>query len=93
MLEYYKEHGTCNVPSRADYECDLVGLEENGGMCHYVGKLGNWLKNQRKAKKGKDNKKITPDRQAMLQTLVDEGKHVCVCFISSCEDHILAYPQ
>ena len=78
LLEYYKEHGTCNVPQKTVYECDLLGLGENGGVYHYVGKLGNWLKYQRKAKKGKDNKKITPDRQAMLQTLVDEGKCMCV---------------
>ena len=96
MLEYYEEHGTCNIPSKAIYECDLEGLGEDGGVYHYVGNLGYWLYKQRQARNGKDNKKITPERQALLQKLVDEGKceHVFNFFmqihISVCQnnDHL-----
>ena len=73
LLEYYKEHGTCNVPQKTVYECDLEGLAENGGVLHYVGNLGRWLRVQRQAKKGQGSTKITPERQELLQKLVDEG--------------------
>ena len=80
LLEYYKKHGTCNVPCKAVYECDLEGLgEEDGGVYHYVGNLGFWLDRQRKAKKGKGTYKQTPEREALLQKLVDEGKCECMC--------------
>ena len=82
LLEYYKVYGTCNVPYHAKYECDLEGLGEYGTVYRYVGNLGLWLAHQRTSKK---RNKITPERQALLQKLVDEGKHVCVSF------HILAY--
>ena len=91
LLEYYKEHGTCNVPQDAVYECDLKGLGEDGGVLHYVGNLGRWLHTQRQAKKGQGNNKITPERQAWLQKLVHEGEYVCVYFISHCKIHILEY--
>ena len=78
LLWHYKEHGTCNVPSKAIYECDLEGLGENGGVYHYVGNLGRWLDTQRQTNKGQNNKKITPERQALLQKLVDEGKGVFI---------------
>ena len=77
LLEYYKEHETCNIPKRAKYECDLEGLGEDGGVYHYVGNLGQWLKDQRNANRGNGNRKITPERQALLQRLVDEGKCAC----------------
>ena len=80
LLEYYKEHGTCNVPRNPVYECDLKGWGEDGGVYHYVGNLGAWLNHQRTAKKGQDNRKITPERHALLQKLVDEGK--CNIFIT-----------
>ena len=87
LLEYCKEHGTCNVHYNAIYECDLEGLGENGDVYHYLGNLGTWLHRQRTAKKGVNNRKIKPEREALLQKLVDEGKsvYVCVCFISSCK--------
>ena len=79
LLEYYKEHGTCNVPQDAVYECDLEGLGDDGGVHHYVGSLGSWLSNQRTARKEKDKyKKITSERKALLQKLVDEGKCICL---------------
>ena len=77
LLEYYKEHGTCNVPVKAVYECDLEGLGEDGGMYHYVGNLSTWLNHQRMAKKG-NGRKLTPEREALLQKLVDEGMYVCM---------------
>ena len=80
LLEYYKEHGACNVPQRDNYECDLEGLGEDWGVYHYVGNLGNWLATQRQAKKGKGTYKLTPERQALLQKLVDEGKCKCISF-------------
>ena len=73
LLEYFKEHGTCNISQKAKCECSLEGLGENGGVLHYVGNLGRWLNNQRNAMKGTNNMKITPERQALLQKLVDEG--------------------
>ena len=81
LLKYYEEHGTCNVNRKAIYECDLEGLGEDGGVYHYVGNLGQWLNRQRMAKKGTGKDKITPEREALLQKLVDEGKCECVCFI------------
>ena len=78
LLEYYKEHGTCNVPQKAVYECDLEGLDENGGAHHYVGNLGVWLKDQRQAKKSHGERKIKPERQALLQKLVDEGNKLVI---------------
>ena len=80
-MKCYKKHGTCNVPYNAVYECDLEGLGENGCMYHYVGNLGAWLSTQRSAKKGKGSYKQTPEREALLQKLVDDGKYLC--YISS----------
>ena len=80
LLEYYEEHGTCNVTTGVVYECDLEGLGENGGVYHYVGNLGEWLKGQRRTKKGTGHMKITIERLVLLQKLVDEGKCMCVSF-------------
>ena len=74
LLEFYKEFDTCNVPQRSTYECDLPGMGENGGNYHYNGTLGRWLHDQRQLKKGKNHTKVTSDRLAQLQILVDEGK-------------------
>ena len=71
-------YGTCNVPYKAVYECELEGLGEDEGVYHYVGNLGTWLHHQRQAKKGTGNRKITPVREALLQILVGEGKCVYV---------------
>ena len=78
LLEYCKKYGTCNIPKRDSYECDLEGLGESGGVYHYKGNLGMWFNDQRKAKKGTGRYKLTPERLALLQKLVDEGKCVCV---------------
>ena len=76
LLEYYKEHGTCNVPIRAAYECDLPNVLVDGHPYHYKGNLGTWLDNQRQAKKAHNGKLkgFSPVREAQLQLLVDEGK-------------------
>ncbi len=77
LLEYCKEHGHCNVPQKERYECELPGLGEDGGPLHYHGQLGRWLANQRRYKKlGSDKLKVHPDREALLQALVDEGVNI-----------------
>ena len=48
-------------------------MGENGNDFHYKGNLGKWLDNQRQGKKKLGGFKLTPDRQAQLQVLVDEG--------------------
>ncbi len=74
LHEYYKEFGTCNVHSKRSYECTLKGMGENGEDVHFVGNLGVWLRNQRQAKKGQGPGRLTPERLALLQALVDEGE-------------------
>ena len=73
LLEYYKEHDTCNVPSSIIYECDLPNIGDDGGNYHYKGNLGGWLNSQRRAKKGLVRNKISSEHEAQLQLLVDEG--------------------
>jgi hypothetical protein len=69
LLEYCKEHGHCNVPKQATYECMI---NEGGSIIRYQGHLGSWLCYQRRLKK-KEQSKLQPDREALLQQLVDEG--------------------
>ena len=73
LLEYYKEHETCNVSKKITYECDLQGIDEEGGSYQYKGCLGRWLNNQRSAKKGQGTSKLSSDHEEKLQSLVDEG--------------------
>ena len=74
LLEFYKQNGHCNVPLSTLYECDLEGMGENEETYYYVGNLGTWLSNQRQAKNGKGGRaKLSADRDAKLQKLVDEG--------------------
>lgn len=73
LLEYYKEHGTCNAPQGRTYECTLLGMGENGGNYQYQGNLGKWLVTQRRMKRGVCGVKMKIQRQAKLQILVDEG--------------------
>ena len=76
LLEYYKINGSCNVPSSVIFECKLPDMGENGRPYHYNGKLGRWLMYQRQAKLGKYNKsKLSPEHEAKLQLLVDEGNN------------------
>jgi hypothetical protein len=73
LLKYRKEHGHCNVPYLDKYECDLPGMGENGQTFHYYGTLGSWLTRQRRYRKGLRGT-LQPEREALLQKLVDEGK-------------------
>ena len=75
LLKYGEEHGNCNVLFKVSYECILPGMGNNGEDFHYMGKLGQWLSDQRRRKRGtKGNRILTFDREAQLQQLVDEGK-------------------
>ena len=75
LLEYGKQHGHCNVPQLDSYTCVLKGMGKNGSDMAYSGKLGTWVSGQRKMKKGTESKgrKLTPDREALLQKLVNQG--------------------
>ena len=76
LMEYYKEHGTCNVPaSFIRYECDLIGWNIDGSNYHYNASLGNWLYNQRKAKKYENTDISSAEQEAELQLLVTEGNY------------------
>jgi hypothetical protein len=71
LLEYCKEHDTCNIPVKETFKCDLVGMAADGGVYHYEGRLGEWLNNQRRDKRAS---KLPADREAQLQALVVQGK-------------------
>ena len=99
LLEYYKEYSHCNVPQKFTYECDLqdiaididtINSEEaaagNTNTYHYQGGLGRWLHTQRQAKKGAGTSKITPEHEAQLQILVDEGKYLYTLIV---DDNLL----
>ena len=51
LIEYGKKYGTCNIPGKHSFECDLPGLGDQGKVYHYNGKLGEWLHRQREAKR------------------------------------------
>ena len=75
LIKYGKQHGHCNVPFLESYTCVLTGMGENGSDYAYSGKLGNWVGNQRQLKNGtQGDAKLTLDREALLQKLVDQGK-------------------
>lgn len=79
LKKYREEHGHCNIPSTHSYECVLPGLGEDGSDLHYKSTLGQWLLRQRQLKKmvaeGRAAKGgFTPEREALLQELVDEGQ-------------------
>ena len=81
-MEYYKEHGSCNVPRSHVYECDLTGLIDAETIYHYKDNLGRWLDRQRAAKADDTLTKITQDQVDILQTLVDEGEYCGCCCCS-----------
>ncbi len=76
MLEYGKQHQTCNVPSTVlDFSCDLEGMREDGGVFHYRGNLGEWVSKQRSLYKGtKTGERLASYRESKLQELVDQGE-------------------
>jgi hypothetical protein len=71
LLEYCKIYGHCNVPAKATFECDLPDIADPR-LRHYSGNLGTWVEHQRQSKKGKGTR-LFPEREALLQQLVDEG--------------------
>lgn len=80
LLEYGREYGHCNVPVLASYECMLPGMGPLGTPLQYAGKLGKWLTTQRQAKKG-HGYQLAPDRERLLQDLVDQGTILIVSII------------
>jgi hypothetical protein len=75
LLHFCNNNGHCKVPRRLVYQCELPkGLTPEDGTIHYTGKLGRWLDDQRKAKKGKRSR-LLPEREALLQRLVDDGSY------------------
>jgi hypothetical protein len=61
LLAFGDIHGHCNVPQKK--KSDNSDSEE--------AVLGRWLHAQRYAQK---KRKLSPEREAMLQSLVDDGK-------------------
>jgi hypothetical protein len=61
LLRFYEEFKTCNVPHSYKFR------DDDGTIVS----LGRWLEKQRRSKKLKT---LSPDRDAKLQQLVDEGK-------------------
>lgn len=77
LVEYGKEHGTCNAPLKTTFTCVLQGMGEGGTDLEYEGNIGFWLNRQRQARKHMNgHKRLTADREALLQQLVDEGAYI-----------------
>ena len=58
------------------YTCVLKGMGENGTDYTYNASLGVWVRSQRQSKIGtKGYTKLAPDRESLLQKLVDEGMY------------------
>lgn len=72
LLKYQEEHGTCNVPKTDRYRCNLPGMGDDGTDFQYHHKLGYWLATQRQTKNNMCSP-LTPEREALLQALVDKG--------------------
>jgi len=72
LLDYRANVGNCNLKQRAIYDCVLPGLGEGGSDLHFVSKLGLWLNDQRKFKRAET---LSPEREALLQQLADEGMY------------------
>ena len=72
-MEYYKEYGTCNIPHTDSFECELPNMGDDGGNYYYKSGLGCWLEIQRNAQQGLVEESLSPDHEALLQKLVDEG--------------------
>ena len=91
LLVYHERYGHCNVHKKfkfEDFVCTLKGMGPDGSDVEYRGKLGTWLANQRAFHRGRRGEKrlLLPDREALLQKLVDEGNvsisyYMCTCFV------------
>jgi hypothetical protein len=75
LVRYGEIHGHCNVPLSETFDCDLPSLTENGITRHYSGRLGVWVRNQRQRRNNAESggAQLTPEHEALLQKLVDEG--------------------
>ena len=73
LLEYYKEHGHCNVPYKTEYQCKLRKMGENRQSYQYDGKLGLWLCSQKQQYAGTAPRKLSDAQMAKLQLLIDQG--------------------
>lgn len=79
LLQFQAEFGTCNVPKGFVYKCRInqnldINDETTRTYFEYEGQLGLWLQRQRQAKKGTSKSyKLTSDREAQLQVIVDQG--------------------
>jgi hypothetical protein len=60
---------------KESFTCELPGMADDGGVYHYSGRLGVWLSAQRNFRKFHPEK-LKPEREAMLQQLVNEGINV-----------------
>jgi len=79
-LKFGEIHGHYNVPRSGNFQCDLPDFPDEHGNSAFNAKLGNWVYWQRELRKGGKSKssssssKLTPEREALLQALADEGK-------------------
>ena len=81
LLEYIKQHDHGNVPQNRCFECVLPRMNEDGSDYIYAGKLGKWVKTQRRIKKGTRGKqRLRPEREALLQALVDQSESYLILF-------------
>jgi hypothetical protein len=71
LLEYGRMNGHCNLPIDTIFECNLP--DERGRLFFYLDWLGGWLCRQKLAKYGY-GRKLLPEREFLLQQLVDEGR-------------------
>lgn len=61
------------MPRNTVYICEIpTSLEPNSEIIQYEGKLGRWLDDQRKAKKGRRTH-LSQEKENLLQELVDQG--------------------
>lgn len=73
LLRYGEIYGHYNVPKRGNFQCDLPDFPDETGNTAFDAKLGNWVYWQRELQK-KSGSTLTPDKEALLQALADEGK-------------------
>ena len=79
LLDFCRIHGTCNVPQKEEYECELPGMGQGGEPYKYKGKLGQWLRSQRQLKRALDENEGNPRKKGersekgfILQTIAPE---------------------
>ena len=84
FLEYYKQHGNCEVPVDCIYECDLQNMDENEETYDYKDNLGAWLNQQKIAfKEVAGETKMTSKQIDLLQQLIDEGNTSVLTYCQS----------